>query len=569
MDVVTKDDSKGPNEPNSKKDFLSKYSLSNIRLLKSSDYLKNLLQELEDKNKLSLLITAVNMVAREGERKALFSALMEYARELPRSTSIEIFDSTEPICESLVPGDLLLELEQTLNVGKAEERGFLYDEKKNRYFFNANVFARHFLKRSHVRSTKGGRLFLYNQKGVYEELSEVNLGNIIRQVMHEGISNSWKSTYETEIFKVLQREAQMVDEMDSKRNFINVKNGMVDLSTYKLVEHSPDFNSTVQIPIYYDIEAIAPKFERFMSDITLNDEELVAVHQELIGYWLTGETKAEKAVYYYGSGANGKSVLASVVTQLVGSQNVSNVPLSDFNVPFGLENIIGKSLNISAENEMGGKALKTENFKAIVSGDKMNINIKYRSPISYRPYCRLVFLVNNLPDSSDVTAGYFRKVMIVPFSRTFKNKEQNVYLKEELLKELPGIFTWALIGLKRLRNNNYRFSPCKAIEETERTYMDEQNPVRDFFHSHVSLEEGARTKQSDFYNIYTKWLQVQGIDDKGTKSRQVFWRYFKVILDNEDIPIVKKKVKGTIYFDGMKVRDIEVYKPNSLNGIFT
>jgi putative DNA primase/helicase len=129
-------------------------------------------------------------------------------------------------------------------------------------------------------------------------------------------------------------------------------------------------------------------------------------------------------------------------------------------------------------------------------------------------------------------------------------------LKNELLKELPGILNWAIQGLKRLRSNNYQFSECKAIKETESAYHDEQNPVREFFHSHVVQVDGSRTKQSDFYNMYSQWLTVQGIDDKGTKSRQVFWRYFKVILDSENIPIVKKKVKGTVYYDGIKLIEL-------------
>lgn len=545
--------------------FLSNHPISKLRLLESSETLRVLVQEIDVPEKQALLVTAISTEA-VGEEESFFSALMEHVHDMPKHKSLERFKSAELVADSLVPEALLLELGQVLKVGKAEERGFLYDDRKKRYHFNANVFARHFLKRCHVRSTRDGRLFLYNKMGVYEELSEVNLGKIIRAVMHEGRWNSWKSTYETEIIRALQREAPIVEEMNTGRNFINLKNGMLNLSTFRLHEHSPMYLSTVQIPIPYDANATAPKFDDFMRDITLNNPELIAVHQELIGYWLTGETKAEKAVYYYGSGANGKSVLASIITELVGPQNVSSVPLSKFNDQFGMESMIGKSLNISAENEMGGKALKTENFKAIVSGDNITINIKYRPAISYRPYCRLVFLVNNLPDSLDITEGYFRKLIIVPFSRTFKKEERNVDLKDELLKELPGILIWAILGLQRLRSNNYQFSACKAIEETERAYYDEQNPVREFFHSHVVQEDGFRTKQSDFYNMYSQWLNVQGIDDKGTKSRQVFWRYFKVILDSENIPIVKKKIKGTVYYDGIKLIELEDFQFPTLAG---
>ncbi|MCO4852444.1 DNA primase family protein [Bacillus vallismortis] len=541
---------------NNLNDYISNYPISKVRLLESTTTTKTKILSIDIKENLSLIVTAVKMVSYK-EGPAFFSALMNHVHETTKQVANEMYIQAELVSESLVPLDLLEELKLILMVGKAEERGYLYDEKKNSYTFNANAFAKHLIKRCNVRSTKDGRLFLYNRKGVYEELSEVSLGKVIRTIMHEGRWNSWKSPYEVEVVKALQREAITVEEMNTIRNYINVRNGMLSLTTFTLQPHSPEFLSTVQIPIEYDPNATAPHFMSFMKDITIDDYQLISVHQELVGYWLTVETKAEKAVYYYGGGANGKSVMASIITALVGEDNVSSVPLSEFSQTFGMENLIGKSLNIAAENEMGGKALKTENFKAIVSGDNITINIKYRPAISYRPYCRLVFLVNNLPDSSDVTEGYFRKLIIVPFPRTFKKEERNVDLKDELLKELPGILNWAILGLKRLRSNNYQFSECKIIMETESAYHDEQNPVREFFKSHVVQENGFRTKQSDFHNMYSRWLTVQGIDDKGTKSRQVFWRYFKVILDSENIPIVKKKVKGTVYYDGIKLIDLE------------
>lgn len=533
-------------------EYISAYPIRKVRLLEASETIKSKLLSIDAKENLSLIVTAIKIVAPE-EGEAYFLALMHHVFGKLNRDVIEIYNSAEIVSESLVPLDLLAELTLILTVGKAEERGFFYDEKKNSYMFNANAFAKHFIKRCHVRSTKDGRLFLYNKKGVYEELSEVNLGKIIRMIMHEGRWNSWKSSSEAEVVRVLQRESITVDEMNTNRNYINVRNGMLSLSTFTLQPHSPEFLSTVQIPIKYDPNATAPNFMSFIKDITLDDKQLMNVHQELVGYWLTVETKAEKAVYYYGSGANGKSVMASIVNTLVGDDNVSSVPLSEFSQTFGMESLIGKSLNIAAENEMGGKSLRTENFKAIVSGDNITVNIKYRPSISYTPFCRLLFLVNSLPDSMDVTNGYFRKIIIVPFRKTFGKEERNVNLKQLLMKELSGILNWALKGLKKLKLNKYQFSHCEAIEECHRAYYAEQNPVKEFFHEHVTLETGARTKQSDFHEKYMQWLNMQGIDDKGTKSKQIFWRFLKIIFESEGIPIIKKKVKGTIFFDGITI----------------
>lgn len=545
--------------------YLSRYKVRKVKLLERSERIRKLLEGIHTKENLSMLVTALYTIV-GSESLQYFKALLLGFSRFPNYEYTKMFESAEKTAEALVSDELLEELQQLINIRKAEEHGFLYDEKKNSYSFNANVFAKQFIRRCHVRSTKDGRLFLYHKKGVFEEPSEVELGKVIRTLMHEGRWNSWNSKAEAEVVKVLLREADIVDEMNTMRNFINLKNGMLCLDRFELLPHHPSYLSTVQLPIEYEPKAVAPTFVQFLKGITKDDEELIRVHQEILGYLLSAETKAEKAFFFYGSGGNGKSVLVSIITRLVGEENVSSIPLAEFGKQFGLEGLINKTVNIAAENEMGGNALKTENFKAIVSGDTITVNIKYYPSISYKPHCKLVFVVNALPDSMDVTHGFFRKLVIVPFPQKFESGEQDKELTDKLLAELPGILNWAIVGLKRLRENNYKFSYCTAIEECHRTYNVEQNPVREFFLEHIVLKEGARIRQSDFHDIYLRWLNEQGIDDKGTKSRQKFWRYFKIVLANEGIPIVTKKVRGTVYFEGMEFVRLENLPTLALNG---
>lgn len=536
--------------------YFSTYKVRKVRLFEGSERTRKLLEGVHMKEQLSMLVTALDMLV-GSESLQYFKALLYGFNYTPHYESAEIFDLAEKISEVMIPPELLEELQQLIHISRAEEHGFIYNEKKNSFSFNANIFAKHFVSRCHVRSTKDGRLFLFHSKGIYEEPTEVELGKIIRTLMHEGRWSSWNSKSEAEAVKALLRESETVDEMNTTRNFINLKNGMLSLDRFELFPHHPSYLSTVQVPIDYDPEAVAPTFKQFLKEITRDDEELIRVHQEILGYLLSAETKAEKAFFFYGSGANGKSVLAAIIRKLVGKENASSIPLADFGEQFGLEGLINKTVNIATENDLGENALKTENFKAIVSGDTITINIKYRSAISYKPYCKLVFVLNALPDSKDVTNGFFRKIFIVPFNRTFQTNERNVDLIQELTNELPGILNWAINGLKRLRENNYQFSQCRVIEECHRTYYAEQNPVKEFFLDHIVLKEGVRTKRSDFYDKYLQWLNVQGIDDKRTKSRQTFWKYFKIILGNESIPIVEKKVKGTVFLDGMEIVGLE------------
>ncbi|MGP4107940.1 DNA primase family protein [Virgibacillus sp. L01] len=537
-------------------EYISPYKATRIKLLDSSNCTIRLLESIKLPDSLSMLVTALQMVV---SRDVIhyFSSLLKQYNQTPMNKATDLYKSAGSFSEAIVSDDLIKELSLMKQVGDSEERGFIYDEKKDSYLFNANAFANHFLRRCSVRSTKEGRLFIYNQSGFYDEPSEVELGKIVRTLMHEGRYNSWKSKLEGEAIKAIQREAVTVDEMNTHRNYINLKTGMLSLDTFKLFQHHPDYLSTVQIPVEYDSQADCPLFKKFMNEITVEDTKLMQVHQEIMGYFLTAETKAEKAFYYFGGGANGKSVLASIITSLVGSENISSIPLANFGEQFGLESLINKTVNIASENETGGKPLRTENFKAIVSGDPIRINIKYRTPIHYKPFTKLLFLVNNLPDSMDVTHGYFRKLMVIPFNRTFHLDERNVNLIEELSGELPGILNLAIEGLKRLRRNQYQFSSCETIEQFHQSYYTEQNPVAEFFEEHIKLDGNSRTKQSEFHKKYLYWLGLQGIDDKGTKSKQVFWKNLDVVLKNYGVEKAKKKVRGIIHIDGITIMGLD------------
>ena len=182
-----------------------------------------------------------------------------------------------------------------------------------------------------------------------------------------------------------------------------------------------------------------------MKQITCGDEKLEMVMQEILGYCLTSETRAEKAFIFYGKGSNGKSVFAKIITMLVGRANVSNIPLREFGVKFGMETIVGKTVNIATETELDDFKLNTENFKSVTSGDSLHIQRKHKTGIDIDPMVKLVFLTNNLPRVNDTTKGFLRKILIVPFNAEFTYDSSNAEnrldnrLIEKLETEKEGI----------------------------------------------------------------------------------------------------------------------------------
>ncbi|HII4416844.1 DNA primase family protein [Clostridium perfringens] len=321
----------------------------------------------------------------------------------------------------------------------------------------------------------------------------------------------------------------------------------------ELVPYNENHIFTSKSPVDFIQGALCPSFIKAMREIVCYDEKLLMCIQEIFGYTLINNTKGERAFYFTGVGSNGKSFTAEILTSMVGVTNVSNIPLSRFSEKFGTEGLIDKTVNIANENEIGN-AISTENLKIFVSGDRTSIARKYKGDINYKSTCKMIFLLNRLPDTLDNTHGYYRKILIVPFNRVFKQEEMDKNLKEKVSQELSGILNWSIEGAKRLMSNDYKFTECEAIEKITKAYKEEQNPVESFLKEALIFEEGNSETKKDVLDAYKLWIEGQNISSRGTESPQRFWKALsnsiKIVLNKE---LEYKKVQGTLHIKNFKV----------------
>lgn len=129
------------------------------------------------------------------------------------------------------------------------------------------------------------------------------------------------------IQKIRRRNPADRNEFDSNDNIINVRNGLLEIHTGELKNHSPDFLSTIQLPIKYDLNAKCPNILKFLSQV-LHPQDIFTT-MGIIGYVLSRSNKYEKAFMLFGSGDNGKSVFIKLIESFVGPHNTSHVTLQD------------------------------------------------------------------------------------------------------------------------------------------------------------------------------------------------------------------------------------------------
>lgn len=224
--------------------------------------------------------------------------------------------------------------------------GIYLDEKGNVIKINFNEFCRYLLTEINIIYSCIDKHFYRYERGVYIRISNEEVSAIAREVMHSIVPDCWKASYKEKCLEILRLERLQREEFNKNNRFINLKNGLFDLKEYKVTAHTPKFLSTVQLPILYNENAECPNFIKFLHEIFEDDKERIKLIQQLFGYCLTSSTKAQKAFILQGSGANGKSVLLSILTALVGKKNVSNLPISSLSSHFKVVDLLDKNVNI-------------------------------------------------------------------------------------------------------------------------------------------------------------------------------------------------------------------------------
>ena len=234
--------------------------------------------------------------------------------------------------------------------------------------------------------------------------------------------------------------------------------------------------------------------EKFLNEI-ITDEETLAAVMRYLGYCLTGEVNAEKAMLWYGRGGNGKGTLTNTLIRLFGS----------YATPFPVKTILAryqtkdadaatpafsklkwKRLAISEEIPQSER-LDAATFKLLTGADSIPIRKLHEEASEISPTHKLLISGNyNIElDSSDV--GLRRRIMRVEFNQTFTDSKQDTALKKKL------VTADALTGLLTLLVDNavsyYRDGLLESAEMStaKEELFTENDYIGDFIASTVTI----------------------------------------------------------------------------------
>lgn len=306
------------------------------------------------------------------------------------------------------------------------------------------------------------------------------------------------------------RETSWFTNTTSRR--INFNNGVLDLDRMELLPHSPDYGFRYALPYDYEPNAVAPRFERFLSEIMKDRQDLCDVLMEYAGYCFSNDMCwTQKALIMTGEGANGKSTLMNVLRALAGKENYASLTLSDLKAETNRQQLDGRLFNLAEETPTYAMA-ESSLFKNLVSGGETTVKMLYKQPYTIANKCKLMFACNELPKTRDTTKGFFRRLLIVPFDRTFEGDNRDSFIEDKLMAELPGIFNIVIRGYQRLKKSR-KFTESGAIDMEIGKYRLELDTVAAWFRDCVEdtkEKDGPETQLSKLYGSYKIFTETRG-----------------------------------------------------------
>lgn len=396
----------------------------------------------------------------------------------------------------------------------------------------------------------------------YAVLSEIQelIDNLNQQARKLPTHNPHRRSYITATKRTKARIASVegmarnkryvkADDLDSAE-LLNLQNGTLNLRTKVLQPHDPDDRLTYCLPYAYDSAATAPNWQKLLESL---DPEIVCFLQEFAGYSLTPDTRHEIAVWLYGPPGGGKSTILRGFQTMLGPR-AGILGLADIErSQFALSNLPGKTLVIATEQPSQFLA-STHVLNAIISGETIMIDRKYRDPVELTSRAKIAWAMNDFPRVSDANNGIFRRVKVIEFPLVPEDERQPE-LKELIAEEGSGILNWALEGLERLQVRN-RFDIPDSVAQATKEFIRQNDIPANFVEECCNVGPLLSVQSSDLYKAYKEWCFETGHKPQSTTSIASDWRRlgFKrrrtsagSIWEGVDLTVTARSHYGTLY----------------------
>lgn len=337
--------------------------------------------------------------------------------------------------------------------------------------------------------------------------------------------------------------------INTDRDLVAVNNGIFNFKLKVLMEFNPlmCFTSKASIdfrhgakdtPIVSD-DGYTFTVEEWIKEIAV-DHDVAELIWEIIGACLRPMVSWNRTAFFYSTaGNNGKGSICALIRNILGPGAWCSLPISDFSRNFATSVLIDKQAVITDENNVGGYIDKAAEFKAVVTGDVILVDIKNRQPIPYRFNGFMIQCINDLPRTKDKTGSFYRRQLLVPFLKSFTGQERK-YIKDDYLQR-QEVLEYVLYRV--LMMDYYELSTPMACQISLDEYKVVNDPLMDFW---VQVKDELiwdRIPLIYLYDLYQAWYKTNYRSADSIPSRRTFKSNLMNIIAMDGDFVWKERVR--------------------------
>ncbi len=389
---------------------------------------------------------------------------------------------------------------------------------------------------------EGGKI-MYDLARIFIDSLVIYKNNISNQKTRERfekITNSFDSSKSRkdliEDVKTYESCILAKDAFD-KDQFLNVKNGTINLENMSFHRHTPKDFLTKMADVDYDPTVKSVELNKFLNDIMLNRAPLKRFLCECLGYTIGTRTSADKSFWLYGKTTrNGKGTLMELTLKTLGDYATTLDQKTLFlktTASAGHSDDIAQldGRHLAVVHEFNNDAVIDVNLLKTLSGsDEISCREIYKATKRIKSTAKIVVCCNRLPVFSDETIVESDRAIVIPFDNHFEdgvNKDQT--LRERLCSDeavKSAMLNWLLQGYVMSEIEQFEKRPTEVMTATaclKSSRSDSEIIIDTFLKNCLVADENAEIKRSALYDFFTAWSKATR-PEMAVPSKIVFGR---------------------------------------------
>ncbi len=392
-----------------------------------------------------------------------------------------------------------------------------------------------------------------------------NIDDQVEKAIKELCSSFDKDVY---VNKLISRSfsqlksPKFITKLNEDKEHLPIQTGRkINLKTLKITDRNQDDYFTYECPVEFLDKT--PNADKFFSQIQPNKENRELV-RKILGYSLTGDTKARMFFIWYGFGSNGKSKVFKIMEKILGCQYTQldksifmKTRKSSGATPEVMD-LMGKRLGMYSEGETSDNIeMNIGGIKQISGEDKITGRPLYCSKVDFYPYIKIHMATNFTPSLDAQKATKDRLVYIfmdTNFTQKPKNKNDvkidNDFAEKVETEYLSEMFSWIVKGAQEYYKS-CQIEMTSEFKERTKAVLAGEDSIHNFLNRLVKLtgDEKHYIKRSELFETYMRFC------NKNSQRCQPRSSLFNRV---EQLGVLKSTLHGLDIFRGMEVKDIEL-----------